>query len=66
MYGSNRDGRFVARDRSLRLAPAPIQKKVLPITAPVEFVRPLRVEDSTRRRNSLVKPRAGVSLAGRV
>src|SRR5690348_12786080 len=28
-YGSNRDGRFVARDRSLRLAPSPIQKKGL-------------------------------------
>jgi len=27
MYGSNRDGRFVARGRSLRLAPSPIQKK---------------------------------------
>ena len=29
MYVSNRDARFVARDRSLRLAPSPIQKKGL-------------------------------------
>ena len=66
MYVSNRDARFVARDRSLRLVPSPIQKKVLPITAPAEFVRPLWVEDSTPRRNSLMKSRAGASLAGRV